>query len=327
MEPLIANREWVDKACEDLLQPDCQKRILLFSGESGIGKSTLLEIFQSKLSSKTCYLSIDFQDSSIDICKIFCQIGYCLGWSNLPNFIEQIDALQVVSYTQASLGSRLITLFETLPHYFSNEDIATLCFKLGIEYDDLPGQGRKSKMRELVKHLDYRAQIPEFVEICRQERPKVSFFSEQFHTIEDRIRIALCADQESCWATLTDAWVKDLKLFDRLMIIALDTCEEAVTEVQNWIGGSFLSKVARIDKIRVLLAGQNLPNPKNSEWEPWCESYDIDGVQEVRYWLPIVEAENRKTPHEPHAWLHGVCTALKGHPESIIKVIQGLPTG
>ena len=60
-----------------------------------------------------------------------------------------------------------------IPKHFNEDELRALCSDLNIRYDDLPGRGNASKARELVEYLHRRNRLPEFVEIVRNERPKV----------------------------------------------------------------------------------------------------------------------------------------------------------
>jgi hypothetical protein len=66
-------------------------------------------------------------------------------------------------------------LRQVLAERFSDGELRTLCFDLGIEYDDLPGEGKADKARELVAYLERRDRIPDLKEIGRRVRPDVSW--------------------------------------------------------------------------------------------------------------------------------------------------------
>jgi hypothetical protein len=51
----------------------------------------------------------------------------------------------------------LSRLRQILATRFSESELRTLCFDLGIDYDDLPGQEKASKARELIAYLERRA--------------------------------------------------------------------------------------------------------------------------------------------------------------------------
>ena len=67
----------------------------------------------------------------------------------------------------------LIRLRQTLTGRFDVGELRTLCFDLGLDYDDLPGEGRASKARELIRYLERRGRIPDLVTVGGQMRPDV----------------------------------------------------------------------------------------------------------------------------------------------------------
>ena len=48
----------------------------------------------------------------------------------------------------------LTQLRQLLVKRFSDGELRTLCFDLGVEYEDLPGAGKTDKARELVDYMD-----------------------------------------------------------------------------------------------------------------------------------------------------------------------------
>ena len=69
----------------------------------------------------------------------------------------------------------LSRLRQTLTGRFDVGELRTLCFDLGVDYDDLPGQGKASKARELIRYLERRGRIPDLVTVGGQMRPDVSW--------------------------------------------------------------------------------------------------------------------------------------------------------
>jgi hypothetical protein len=56
---------------------------------------------------------------------------------------------------------------------FNEEELKTLAFELGVDYDSLSGEGKSGKARELVGYVERRAQLPALVAAVRQARPFV----------------------------------------------------------------------------------------------------------------------------------------------------------
>jgi hypothetical protein len=66
-------------------------------------------------------------------------------------------------------------LRQMLVEHFSDNKLNDLCFDLGIDYKDLPGEGRADKARELVAHVRRHGHTAELVALCRQLRPDVNW--------------------------------------------------------------------------------------------------------------------------------------------------------
>ena len=77
--------------------------------------------------------------------------------------------------TAAGTRSALSKLREDITRYFDIEELRTLCFDLGVDYDNLRGEGKAAKVRELVVFLDRRDRIPKLVRKCSKLRPNVSW--------------------------------------------------------------------------------------------------------------------------------------------------------
>ncbi|MFP4441288.1 MAG: SUMF1/EgtB/PvdO family nonheme iron enzyme [Chloroflexaceae bacterium] len=66
---------------------------------------------------------------------------------------------------------QLVRLREILVTRFNNEELRTLCFDLDIDYDDLVGEGKAGKARELVAFLERHARIADLIALGQQLRP------------------------------------------------------------------------------------------------------------------------------------------------------------
>jgi hypothetical protein len=81
------------------------------------------------------------------------------------------DNIQTMSHTLPP--GRRARLRQLLTNHFDKSELRTLCFDLGIEYDDLPGTSRADKAIEFIKHLERRQRIHELVAMGTQMRPDV----------------------------------------------------------------------------------------------------------------------------------------------------------
>jgi hypothetical protein len=71
--------------------------------------------------------------------------------------------------------ARLVLLTDLINRYFSVENMEDLCFRLHLDYHELPGQSKLAKVRNLVLKMDRKARIPELVALLQQLRPNVEW--------------------------------------------------------------------------------------------------------------------------------------------------------
>jgi hypothetical protein len=74
------------------------------------------------------------------------------------------NELEIAIQVQTVLASR-----------FDLEEFKTLCFRLGVGFDALRGEGLEGKTRELAAYFQRRQQISLLVEAIRQYRPDIDF--------------------------------------------------------------------------------------------------------------------------------------------------------
>jgi tetratricopeptide (TPR) repeat protein len=84
----------------------------------------------------------------------------------------------------------LVLLRQILTERFDEEELRTLCFDLGIRYDDLPGRGKVAKARELVAHLERRERIPDCIEVGKLSRPDIIWEKVQLAWLEAAQEVA-----------------------------------------------------------------------------------------------------------------------------------------
>jgi hypothetical protein len=83
------------------------------------------------------------------------------------------------------MEERRIELYRILIERFSDGELRTLCFGLGVDYENLPGEGKADKARELIAYLERRRNITQLVEIGKQLRPDISWQNTIEETGED----------------------------------------------------------------------------------------------------------------------------------------------
>jgi tetratricopeptide (TPR) repeat protein len=83
----------------------------------------------------------------------------------------------------SSESSETAELRHLLATRLSDGDLRTLCFDLGIDYDDLPGEGKSNKIRELLAYLGRRERLPDLIQFARRLRPDI--WGEASHVTPD----------------------------------------------------------------------------------------------------------------------------------------------
>ncbi|WP_420630051.1 hypothetical protein [Candidatus Leptofilum sp.] len=68
---------------------------------------------------------------------------------------------------------------------FSEEEVRTICFDLGIDFDSLPGRGKIAKIRELISLFQRRNEMTRLVNSLSEERPNVPW--QRFKTVSKTI--------------------------------------------------------------------------------------------------------------------------------------------
>lgn len=68
-----------------------------------------------------------------------------------------------------------IQLYEQINNTFSDEELRTLTWFLVVEYDDLSGNGRAAKTRELIGFMQRHGRLDEFVNALRRLRPHIDW--------------------------------------------------------------------------------------------------------------------------------------------------------
>jgi hypothetical protein len=82
-----------------------------------------------------------------------------------------------VTITMPDAGTVTITikLRTLIIAHFNDGELRDLCFDLGIDYENLPGQGKSDKARELVAYVQRYERTDELVALCRRLRPNVAW--------------------------------------------------------------------------------------------------------------------------------------------------------
>ncbi len=95
--------------------------------------------------------------------------------------VEGVKAWQMVhSFTcpfsgMSSRAAVRAQLQHLLHQAFNLDELSTLAFSLGVAHDDLGGDTLAARVQELVLHCERRGMVNRLLELCRNERPDVSW--------------------------------------------------------------------------------------------------------------------------------------------------------
>lgn len=94
-------------------------------------------------------------------------------FANLRNLGQHLLNLtdREESVVNDPVKAHLVKLRRILAELFDEGELRTLCFDLDVDYEDLAGQRKGEKARELVRHLHNRARIVELVAVGKKLRP------------------------------------------------------------------------------------------------------------------------------------------------------------
>jgi hypothetical protein len=77
----------------------------------------------------------------------------------------------------------LTNLRKKLTNLVSEEELKTICFDLDVKYNDLPGQGKAGKVRDLIAYFRNRGQITRLIEVILEMRPDIKL--DAFGAVDD----------------------------------------------------------------------------------------------------------------------------------------------
>ena len=68
--------------------------------------------------------------------------------------------------------ANLVKLFQKIDQHFNDSELRNLAFRLGVEYENLTGETRRDKARELVTHMQRHVRLSELINQTAALRPR-----------------------------------------------------------------------------------------------------------------------------------------------------------
>jgi predicted transcriptional regulator len=89
-----------------------------------------------------------------------------------------IDLYNLLKNGKLPSANREFAVTDLLPILsarFDLEELRTLCFELGVDFDDLRGEGKSAKARELILRMQRRQQVEKLIKKIRDMRPDIDW--------------------------------------------------------------------------------------------------------------------------------------------------------
>jgi hypothetical protein len=99
------------------------------------------------------------------------QVGLTGQREKVVTLERQLSALKASDVSETTSLPDLASLHRAITSHFDREELRTLCFELRVDYDNLRGEGKAAKARELVSYLQRQGQLDKLVAYLRQARP------------------------------------------------------------------------------------------------------------------------------------------------------------
>lgn len=150
------------------------------------------------------------------------------------------------------MDGNLPRLRRLLTERFSDDDLRNLCFDLGVDYEDLPGEAKGGKVRELLLHLDNRDCIDDLIDAVQKERPGVSWRDQPF-TIPDARR---CYLEAIVVNERFSRWAGDRYMDEQAALVLLDRPPSAIERHSRALQYSNNQALDLLDSVREMISTQ-----------------------------------------------------------------------
>ncbi|MBK9051453.1 MAG: hypothetical protein IPL78_11215 [Chloroflexi bacterium] len=77
--------------------------------------------------------------------------------------------------TDTIAQANILHLFQQIESLFNLSEVKGICFALGIEFEDLAGEEKQEKIRELITYCQRRGRVPDLVQHLESARPHATW--------------------------------------------------------------------------------------------------------------------------------------------------------
>ncbi len=273
---------------QKLLQPDTRQAIMLIEAPKDMGKTWLVGRMQYESARHFPVVYLDFRHPR-EIHEMQDYVGLLRlirNKLNAPAYFGAFNAtLNSFTDTQTSSSSGLAQLRRRIEESFNLDEIKNLCFDLGINYENLPGEMTLTgRSRELVNYCQRNGRLADLITLCAEQRPPLDWWAglESYRTatavsatpadptapIADHnapLRLDTDTERRRAYRLINDAFFDALAklMADRQQIVFLfDSVEDAPAEAVRWLLEEFLIAMrdGKLPDLVVIITGRKTPD-------------------------------------------------------------------
>ena len=126
--------------------------------------STMTESQAERLRARIAQMETEMMEFRISMASVLMSLYEAVHvlennqrWSYRPDSIDKLRAIR-----------------DCIINHFDVQGLKTMCFDMGVNYDNLGGDGLDDKAREFVLHMNRANRCHEIKEYCKRHRPNAS---------------------------------------------------------------------------------------------------------------------------------------------------------
>ena len=280
---LFVDRERKYLGFQKLLQPTTRQAVMLIEAPKDMGKTWVIGKIRSHCQDggvdvPVAHINFRNPRQIHEIQDFLGLIRLLRDELNMPHYFYDLN--RVINQFTAVLTStrpELISLSHLLEQYFNLDELAALCFRLGINFENLPGQTLTNKVLALIRYCERHKRLPDLIQACRAQRPEVQWPVLATEPADAGASIAtendtgapLQADSEiertHAERQISQAFFEGLaRLIDdrKTAVFLFDSFEAAPPVAERWVIDQLLLRLrdGAIPRVIVVITGRKTPD-------------------------------------------------------------------
>ncbi|MFA6313694.1 MAG: SEFIR domain-containing protein [Sterolibacterium sp.] len=121
------------------------------------------------------------------------------------------------------------------------------------------------------------------------------------------------------------ALLRDLQNLPAPLVLSFDTFEQGSADFADWLQGRILQRIDRFPALRIIVAGQRVPEADKAVWVPHAATFDLAPIVEEKYWHDFGRDNYPHVPaDELSRFIPGLVRATGGNPATIGTMLKNL---